>query len=85
MVHYFVHEVAVVAHYDDASGEVLQVFLKCLEGFDVEVVGGLVEYEEVRVAHQYGAKVQLTLLAAREFIYIVVLLVGGEEEMLQEL
>ena len=85
MVDYLVHEIAVVAHYDDAAGEVLQVFLQNLQRHDVEVVGGLVEHEEVGIPHQHGAQVELAPLAATQFIYIIILLLGGEEEILQQL
>ena len=85
MVDDLIHEVAVVAHHDDTTGEVLKVFLENLKRLDIEVVGGLVENEEVGILHQYGAEIELALLAAGEFIDVVVLLFGGEEEMLQEL
>ena len=71
-----------MAHNDDAAGEVLQVILQYLQRLDVEVVRWLVKDKEVRIAHQYRAEIQLALLAAREFIDVVVLLFGGEEKML---
>ena len=55
VVDHLVGEVAVVAHYDDAAREVLQVFLEHLQRLYVEVVGRLVEYEEVGVAHEHRA------------------------------
>ena len=85
MVNNLVHEISVVAHDDDAAGEVLQVILQNLQRLDVEVVRRLVEDKEVRIAHQYRAEIQLALLAAREFIDVVILLFGSKEKMLQQL
>ena len=47
VVHDIVEEITVVAHYDHAPFEVGQIFLKYTEGYNVKVVGGLVEYQEV--------------------------------------
>ena len=85
MVDHLVHEIAVVADDDDTAGEVLQVFLEDLQGDDVEVVGGLVEHEEVGVLHQHRAEVELAPLTAAELVDVVVLLLRGEEEVLEEL
>ena len=80
-----VHEESVVRYYYDASREVLQIFLQHLKRLYVEVVGRLVEYEEVGIAHKYRTEVKLASFASREFVHIVVLLFGGKEEMLQQL
>ena len=85
MVHHLVHEVAVVADHDDAAREVLQVFFQNLQRHDVEVVGGLVEYQEVGVLHQYRTQVQFSTLATAELIYIIILLLWGKQEILQQL
>ena len=85
MVHHLVHEIAVVTHHDDATGEILQVFFQYLEGLDIEVVGRLIEHQEVRISHQHRAEIELALLTTTQLIYIVVLLLGSEEEELQEL
>ena len=57
VVHDLVHEVAVVTHHNDASGEVLQVLFQYLQRHDVKVVGGFVEHQEVGVLHQHGTEV----------------------------
>ena len=85
VVDHLIHEVAVVADDDDASSEILQVFLEDLQGDDVEVVGGLVENKEVRVAHQHGTEVEPSSLASTELGDIGVLFLRCEEEMLKEL
>ena len=85
MIDYLIHEIAVVTDYYHAPWEVLQVFLQYLKGDDVEIVGGLVQYQEVRVLHQYGTKIELTALATTQLIYIIILLIIGKEEILQQL
>ena len=52
MIHKFVHEIPVVRHHDKAARKVHQEFFKHGEREDVQVVGGLVQHEEVGVAHQ---------------------------------
>ena len=85
MIYNLIHEVAVVTNHNDTSREVLKVFLKYLKRLDVEVVGRLIENEEVRIPHKHGAEIEFSLLASRKFIHIVVLLLWGEEKMLKEL
>ena len=48
-----VHEAAVVADDDEAPFVVAQELLEDFECVDVEVVGGLVEYEEVGIGHEH--------------------------------
>jgi hypothetical protein len=64
MVNNLIHEISVVAHYYHATREVLQIFLQHLKSLDIEVVSGLIENQEIRVAHQNGAQIQLSLLAS---------------------
>ena len=65
MVYHLIHEIAVVRYYYDTAGEVLQVFFEYLKRLNIKVVGRLVEYQEVRIAHQYSAQIELALLATR--------------------
>ena len=85
MVHHLVGEITVVAHHNHASREVLQIFLQHLQRLDVEVVRGLVEHQEVGALHQNGAQVELAFFTAAQLVDIVVLLLGREHEVLQEL
>ena len=85
MVDNLIHKIAVVAHHDDAAGEVLQVFLQYLQSHDIQVVRRLIEYEEIRVLHQYRTEIELATLSSTELIHIVILLFGCEEEILQQL
>ena len=66
MVHDAVEEVAVVAHDNQGAAVLLEVFFKYVEGYDVQVVGGLVEYEKIRVLHQDGEQVEPALLSSGE-------------------
>ena len=85
MVDHLIHEIAVVADDNHAAREILQVFFQYLKRHDVQIVGRLVEHQEVGILHQDGTEIELAPLAAAEFIHIVVLLFGCEEEILQEL
>ena len=85
MIDHLIHEITVVADHDDTTREVLQVLLEDLECHDVEVIGWLIEHQEVGVTHEHGAEVELTTLTTAELIDIVMLLFGGEQEILQEL
>ena len=85
MVYYLVHEIAVVAHHDDATRKILKIFFQYLQRLDVEVVGRLVQHQEVRIPHQHRTEVKLALLAAAQLVNVVVLLLGRKEEELQKL
>ena len=85
MIHYLVHEVAVVADHDDTAGEVFEILLQHLQRLYVEVVGRLVKDKEVRIAHEHGAEVELAAFATAELVDIVVLLLRREHEIVEEL
>ncbi len=72
-----------MADYDDATLEFGEVFLKDSEGHDVEVVGRLVEDEEVGPSHQHRGQMQAAAFAAAEGVDILLLVGGAEEEALQ--
>ena len=61
-----VKEEAVVGDDDGAAGEVFDGGFKRLQGFDVEVVGGFVEEEDVAVAAQEFGEVDAVAFAAGE-------------------
>ena len=85
VVYNLVHKIAVVAHHNNAPLEVAQILLEHLKGFNIEVVGGLVEHKEVGRRHQYSAEIEPATLATAELAHIIILLRGGEEKMLQKL
>ena len=61
-----VEEVAVVRHHDEGALELLEEGLDPGDGFGVEVVGGLVEEEDVGVGDEQAAHGDAALLAAGE-------------------
>ena len=71
MVYYLVHEIAVVAHHDDATRKILKIFFQYLQRLDVEVVGRLVQHQEVRISHQHRTEVELAFLAATQLVNVV--------------
>ena len=85
MVDHLIHEIAIVAHDDDTTGKILQIFLQHLQRLNIEVVGRLVQHQEVGIAHQNGAKIEFAPLTAAELVNEIVLLLRGEEKILQKL
>ena len=61
--------------------EVAEEVLQQVQRVDVEVVGGLVEDEEVGVFEQRDEQVELPLLAAAEVVVVGVLQTVRESEM----
>ena len=53
MIDNTVHKIAIVAHYDDATAEVCQVFFKELKRCNVEIVRRFVKNKEIRGLHQH--------------------------------
>src|SRR5690554_7869782 len=61
-----IEEIAVVANHEDATFIGSEGFFERAQGLDIEVVGGLVEYQEVRVFGNDLGQAQAAKLAARE-------------------
>ena len=74
-----------MAYDDDATGEILQILFQDLEGLYVQVIGRLIKNKEIGILHQHSTEIQFASLSSTEFIHIVVLLFGREEEALQKL
>ena len=85
MVYHLIHEIAVVAHHNNASLKITQILFKHLQSLDIEVICRLVKHQEVGICHKYRAEIETTFLATTEFIDIAVLFFRREKEMLQEL
>jgi hypothetical protein len=60
-----VEEPAIVADDDDAAGERLQARLERTERVDIEVVGGLVEQQDVAAGLEQLGQMDAVALAAR--------------------
>ncbi len=56
----------VMGNKDDAAGEVLQERFQPVDGFDIEVVGWLIQHQDARVTHQRTTQCRFTQPAARE-------------------
>src|SRR5262249_25451833 len=71
-----VEEVAIVGDRDDGAGVLVEEALEPGDALGVEVVGGLVEEQDVRLLEEEAAERDTALLAAGER---VALRVGGRE------
>ena len=85
VVDQLVHEIPVVAHQQETTGEVQQEFLEDAQREDVEVVGGFVEDEKVRIGHQHPQEVKAFAFAPTELVDEVVVPVPGKQEALEQL
>ena len=72
-------------HDHHAAAEVLEEVLQHRQGLNVEVVGGLIEQQNVGGLDQQAAEVQPPPFAAGELANRLVLLGGREQEALQQL
>src|SRR5437879_2959126 len=61
-----VEEVAVVRHRDHGAGKPPQKLLEPLDAFRIEVVGGLIEQQDIGLGEQQPAQRDAALLAAAE-------------------
>lgn len=81
MVGDLIDKEAVVGDDDDRSSERGEIILKDVEREDVEIVGRLVEEEEVGILHEHRDEVEAFALAAREGVDSDVVHLVGEEEL----
>src|SRR5699024_5335215 len=79
-----VQEVAVMGYHDDRVLEVYQELLEPRDRIQVQVVGGLVEQEDVRVAEQSLRKENFDFLRAGEVLQIFVMEVCFNSESVQQ-
>ena len=77
-------EIPVVGDDDQGAGPAVQVVLDDGERVDVEVVGGLVEQQHVRLVEQQPQELQPTPLTAGQVGQPGGQLVAGEPEILQQ-
>ena len=78
-----VEEPAVVADDNGAACEVLEAFLQRAEGVDVDVVGGLVEEEDVGFALEGQRQMEAVAFTAGEYAAFLLLVGAGEIETAQ--
>ena len=65
---HLVQEIAVVGHQDDAAREAFQVMLQPGHGLRVQVVGGLVQQQHVRLGQQQPRQGHPATLTARQLV-----------------
>src|SRR5687768_4242464 len=75
-----VEEEAVVTDDHGAAGEILERLLESAQGLDVEVVGRLVEQEDVAALLKHLGHVDAVALAARELADLLLLVLASEVE-----
>ena len=75
-----VEEPAVVAADDGAAGEILQPFFQCAQGIHVQIVGRLVEDDEIRALFQHARQMHPIAFAAGEVLHLLLLIRPGEVE-----
>ena len=75
-----VEEEAVVADDHRAAREILERFLECAQGLDVEVVGRLVEQQDVAALLQHLGDMDAVALAARKLADLLLLVLPLEVE-----
>ena len=71
-------------HHDDGAGEVQQEVLQPVDGVDVQVVGGLVHHQDVRVAEQGLSQQHLHLQTAVHVLHHVVVHGHGNAQALED-
>jgi hypothetical protein len=84
-VHHAVQEIPVVGNDDQGAGIALEPVLQPEDGVQVQVVGGLVQQQQVGGAHQGLGQVQAHAPAAGEAGHGTVHLVPGEAQAVEEL
>ena len=83
VIHRAVHEETVVAHDDDATDELREVFLENLKGGDVQVIGRLIQDEEVGLGHQHHCQIKATTLSAAQLGDVLLLVLWREQEVVK--
>ena len=79
-----VQEVAVVGDSDDHAGEVQQEVFQPVDGFNVQVVGGLVQHDDVGIAEQGLSQQDLHLQTGISVGHHVVVHIGADAQTLQQ-
>ena len=78
LITHTVKEVAIVGHHEQCHARLSEEFLQPLHHLHVEVVGRLVEDEEIRLVQQYQGQSQTLHLSARQFINHLFQVVDGK-------
>ena len=57
MVCKLVYEKAVVGDYQQRAGKSGQILFQHIEGHQIQIIGRLIQYQEVGTAHQHGQQI----------------------------
>ena len=85
MIYNLIHEIPVVTDYYNTSREILKIFLQNLQRLNVQVISRLIQNEEIRITHQYGTQIKLSLFSSTQLIHIIMLFLRSKEEKLEKL
>ena len=78
-----VHEEAVVAHDNDTSVKLCEVFLENFKRGNVKVVGRLIEDEKIGLGHEHDGQIQPPALTAAQLGDKLLLVLWGEQEVIE--
>ena len=84
-VHAGVEEFAVVGDDHQAAGVARQILFQPQDGFEVEVVGRLVEQQQIGAVHQRARQVQAHAPAAGKALHRAIQRIVGEPQAVQQL
>ena len=79
-----VEEIAVVGDDNDCIGEVDQKFLQPVDGVQIQMVGGLVEEQNIGIAEQSAGKQDLDLLCAGDLAHQISVKLGLDPETVEQ-
>ena len=79
-----IQEMPVVADGDDHAGEVQQEVLQPVDGLDIQVVGGLVQHDDVGVAEQRLGKQDLHLQPGVNAGHLLIVQLRADAQALQQ-
>ena len=71
-----------MGHRDDDTRKAVQIVLQDPQSLDIQIVGGLVQYQHVRRAHQHPQEVEPPLFSAGKLTHRRVLHVSVKKELL---
>ena len=65
--------------------EAFQILFQYIQRDDIQIIGWLVQDQEIRIAHQYGKQIQSSSFPSAQLFDQGILLFVGEHEIFQEL
>ena len=84
-VDHFIGEKTVVGYDQQTTFEAFQILFQYIQRDDIQIIGWLVQDQEIRIAHQYGKQIQSSSFPSAQLFDQGILLFVGEHEIFQEL